>query len=109
MATLPGLDESLLAQLRTVLARYPAVESAILYGSRAKGNFTARSDIDLALVGANLDRHTVARIALDLDASDIPLQVDTQSYQDISNPKLREHIDRVGIEIYAARSSTCPT
>jgi predicted nucleotidyltransferase len=34
-----GLKESVIHKINAVLARYPQVEKAILYGSRAKGNY----------------------------------------------------------------------
>lgn len=39
-------------QVGQVLSRYPAVAAAYLFGSRAKGEGGADSDIDLALLGA---------------------------------------------------------
>jgi len=48
-----GLPASTVAQVHGVLSRHPEVERAILYGSRAKGNFKAGSDIDLTLSGRN--------------------------------------------------------
>ena len=34
-----GLPESVLQKIRAVFDRYPQVEEAVLYGSRAKGNY----------------------------------------------------------------------
>ena len=71
----------------------------ILYGSRAKGTHHPRSDIDLALKGAHLDRFDIGAVQMDLDDLDIPWQVDVQHYDDLRNPALREHINRVGVVI----------
>ena len=46
-----GLPEHVLQKIRAVFARYPQVERAILYGSRAKGSHKNGSDIDLTLCG----------------------------------------------------------
>ena len=73
--------------------------TARLYGSRAKGNFTSRSDIDLALLG-EIDRHTLSAIALDLDESDLPHAVDVLCLAHLRNRALIDHIERVGVEIY---------
>ena len=40
-----GLPEEAIAEIQAALALYPEVERAILYGSRALGNFTPGSDI----------------------------------------------------------------
>ena len=46
-----GLPETAVEKLCAVFARFPAVEKAVLYGSRAKGSFKTGSDIDLTLYG----------------------------------------------------------
>lgn len=42
-----GLPERTVEQICAVLAQYPAVERAVLYGSRAKGNYKPGSDFRL--------------------------------------------------------------
>lgn len=96
-----GLAPEQIALLQQVFARYPAVETVKLYGSRAKGTQHARSDIDLAAVGQGLDRFLIAEILLELEDSDLPYSVDLQDYQNIKNRQLLEHIDRVGVVIYS--------
>lgn len=100
MTAKPGLSATVLAQLQQIWLQFPQIDQVKLYGSRAKGNFTPRSDIDLAIFGENISRHTLAAIALILDDSDIANTVDIQLYSDIKNPLLRNHIDRVGICIF---------
>lgn len=95
-----GLPEQTIAIIRGILADYPQVETAILYGSRAKGNYRKGSDIDLTLVGAALDSRTLAAIAGQLAESAIPYQVDLSLKDAIDNPNLLAHIDRVGTVFY---------
>jgi predicted nucleotidyltransferase len=47
MSTSHGLTGETVAQIHEVFARFPEVEKAVLYGSRAKGNYKPGSDIDL--------------------------------------------------------------
>ena len=103
-----GLDAQTLQKLRQVFAKYPAIEQVKLYGSRAKGSFHDRSDIDLAVFGKGVDRFVIAAMLMDLDDTDIPFMVDLQNYQDLRNRRLVEHIDRVGVEIYA-KDTGCNT
>ena len=42
-----GLPEHAVDKIRQVLAAHPEVERAVVYGSRAKGNYRNGSDIDL--------------------------------------------------------------
>ncbi len=44
-----GLPEHTISFIVDVLTLYPAVERAVVYGSRAKGCHTPGSDIDLCL------------------------------------------------------------
>jgi predicted nucleotidyltransferase len=95
-----GLPDNTLAAIRQILADCPAVEKAILYGSRAKGNYRLGSDIDLTLVGDHLDLHILGKIAAKLDESSIPYQVDLSLWDQIDHAGLREHIERVGVVVY---------
>jgi len=95
-----GLPEQTLAIIRRILADYPAVEQAILYGSRAKGNYRKGSDIDLTLIGDDLDYRMLGEIAGRLEDSPIPYQVDLSILSYIDSPSLLEHIERVGVVFY---------
>lgn len=95
-----GLPERTCAIVRQILASYPQIEKAVLYGSRAKGNYKAGSDIDLTLFGAALDHQSLMSIASALEESDIPYTVDLSLFEQIETPALREHIQRVGQVFY---------
>ena len=95
-----GLSEQTFATVHAILAAYPEIEQAILYGSRAKGTYSKGSDIDLTLIGDRLDHRLLAQIAGRMEDSPIPYQVDLSLRSDIDNPNLLAHIDRVGVEIY---------
>ncbi len=95
-----GLSETTSATIRRIFEHYPIVEKAVIYGSRAKGNYKNGSDIDLTLFGDNLDSQTLSAIAWELDDSFIPYTVDLSLYEKIENPALRDHIDRVGVVFY---------
>jgi len=86
--------------LENILKRFPAIEQVKLYGSRAKGTYNSRSDIDLVAFGQGIDRAVIAEVLMDLDDSDIPYLVDLQAYHDLRNPQLIDHVDRVGVVIY---------
>ena len=95
-----GLTSEQLALLQQVFNKHPEVSAVKLYGSRAKGTFHERSDVDLVLVGTGIDRHLVADLLMDLADTDLPYTVDLQNYSEIKNRALIEHIDRVGLVIY---------
>lgn len=95
-----GLSAQQFGVLQYLFKKYPEIQCVKLYGSRAKGTFNPRSDVDLVVYGENIDRFLIANVLLDLDDSDFPYTVDLQNYHELKNRKLIEHIDRVGIVIY---------
>jgi uncharacterized protein len=72
-----------------------------VYGSRAKGTHSERSDLDLVIID-ELDRKTLGEIWMEVNSSDFPLTVDLQVWKDIKNENLKEHIHRVGKVFYSA-------
>ncbi len=95
----PSLSANTLDTLQRVFARYPELTEVLLYGSRAPGKSTPRSDIDLATPGI-LGFHRLGRLALDLEDANIPQKCDVQAYEHINYASLKAHIDSVGISIY---------
>jgi predicted nucleotidyltransferase len=80
------------------------VRQAILYGSRAKGNERPSSDIDLTLLGENLNLSVLFEIKNELDDLLLPYTIDLSINRHIENPALLAHIARVGKVFYEALS-----
>ena len=96
-----GLSAQTLGKIRDVFTRYPQVEEAVLYGSRARGDYKNGSDIDLTLRGGEALTHTIlSRIANDLDDQLLPYTIDLSIFKNIRNPEMVEQIARVGIALY---------
>ena len=91
-----GLSERALRLLRDVWAAEPAVNEAIIYGSRAKGNFHTGSDIDIALNAPALGFDGYQRLCVKVDDLNLPWEVDLALLSHIQNQKLLDHIARVG-------------
>ncbi len=104
-----GLSQYQLNILQQLFEKYSAIEQVKLYGSRAKGNYNERSDIDLALFGKSIQHDTLSQLLIDLDDCDIPYQIDLQNYAELQNPQLIEHINRVGVTIYNKHEPLCFT
>lgn len=98
-----GLPEHALETVRDILASFPEVETALIYGSRAMGTQRPGSDIDLTLLGADLGEQQLSEISTRLDESDIPYLVDLSLHKDIDNAGLLAHIARVG-QVFYVRS-----
>ncbi len=59
-----GLSEKNIKELTSILASFPHIEEAIIYGSRAKGNYRSGSDVDLSLKGAELTYRATERYSI---------------------------------------------
>lgn len=99
-----GLNEPTIEKICRVLANHPAIEKALLYGSRAIGNFKPGSDIDLSLYGAGLSIKELGDIEFELDDLLLPYSIDLLIFADLNHAKLREHIERVGVVFYQRES-----
>ncbi|MDE0469883.1 MAG: nucleotidyltransferase domain-containing protein [Candidatus Poribacteria bacterium] len=96
-----GLSDQTLQKIRDVFVRYPQVEEAVLYGSRARGDYKNGSDIDLTLRGSAELTHTIlSQIANDLDDQLLPYTIDLSIFKNIRNPEMIEQIERVGVALY---------
>jgi predicted nucleotidyltransferase len=91
-----GLSKRALDLLRGVFSNYPVVDRAIVYGSRAMGNYRNGSDIDIALEGHALTFDDLMRIETALDDLMLPWGIDLSLLSHIDNPELLDHITRVG-------------
>jgi len=100
-----GLKETTIQQICGVLAKYPPVEKAVLYGSRAKGNYKNGSDIDLTLYGgADLTLRVLYRLSDELDDLLLPYTIDLSIFSQIGDSDVIEHIQRVGVTFYEKSS-----
>jgi len=104
-----GLSASTVDRIQGVLVRYPAVEKALLYGSRAKGTYRPGSDIDLTLCGDGLNFSLLTRIANDLDDLLLPYQIDLSLLASLTHPALLDQIRRVGVVVYDRAAMTVET
>ncbi len=95
-----GLPQSALDKLCSIFQQHDAIESVLVYGSRAKGNYRRGSDIDLTIKGRALTFAELRQIEDQIDDLFLPYTVDLSQYEQLSNPDLIEHIDRVGVVIY---------
>lgn len=100
-----GLASGDIEKLQSVLARYPGIQKAVIYGSRAKGNYRASSDIDITLIGS-LDWQTFNRLETELDDLLLPYKIDLSIYDQIENNELRAHIQRAGKVLFSRNDAS---
>ena len=96
-----GLQETTIEKIGAVFARFPPVEKAVLYGSRARGNYKNGSDIDLTLHGGpDLTLNVMYQIAAELDDLLLPYTIDLSIFAQLTDPDFIDHIQRVGVVFY---------
>ena len=92
-----GLTESQKKILIGILQKYIKSGEEIVFGSRAMGTNTERSDIDIALRDAEFFLpYSLGDLIDEIAESDFPYLADVIIYEDIINPALKDHVDRMG-------------
>jgi predicted nucleotidyltransferase len=94
-----GIDHSDFKRLIDVISSNKKISEAILFGSRAKGNYNKYSDIDIALKANDLTFDEQLEIKVMIEELMMPYYVDVLDYDKVQNPDLKDHINRVGIRI----------
>lgn len=101
-----GLSFQQLENISNVFKKFPEVESAVLFGSRAKNTYKPSSDIDISLTGKDINLNLLSKIIHQLDDLLLPYQFDVSVYHQIQNPELLDHIEKVGITFYNSEVNT---
>ena len=96
-----GLKEEEEQLLKSIFSKYDSLNKVIVYGSRAKGTFNERSDIDLVITESNIERPLIGQIISEINNSNFPYLVDLQDFSSLKNQQLIEHINRVGKVFYS--------
>ena len=77
----PDVSPATLEKMNRVFAAYPDLAAVTLFGSRATGRATPRSDFDLVTHGI-LDHYRLGRLALDPEDLDIPQTCDVKGVRE---------------------------
>jgi predicted nucleotidyltransferase len=94
-----GITESDKEEILNILKKFPEVEEAIIFGSRALGNHKPGSDVDLVLKGP-VDNIRLTIKSILNEETLMPYNFDVLDYSNISNEELKKHIDTYGVSIY---------
>ena len=96
-----GLEQNIIDKLIAVFEQNSKVDKALVFGSRAKGNYRPDSDIDIAIKGQDLNTDDIIAMSVAFEEKGITHKIDLINYDTIKEPELKDHIDRVGIELYS--------
>jgi len=76
------------------------IKKAVIFGSRAMGNYKNGSDIDIVLFGADInDELRIVKRELN-EYTNLPYHFDILNYYEIENIELKKHIDKYGKVIF---------
>ncbi len=96
-----GLIDRDIKYINMALRNFLQIDKAIIFGSRAMGNYKKGSDVDIAIVGENIDNKTILSLNDYLnEVYPIPYFFDIVHYNSILNENLKNHIDKEGKIIY---------
>lgn len=99
-----GLPEKSFKMIVNGISQFDSIEEALIYGSRAMGNYKRGSDVDIAIKGKNITYDVVLRLSSILNQElPLPYFFDTTHYDTCENEDLKKHIDDVGVLIYSQK------
>lgn len=101
-----GLKQATIEKINGVFSSRPHIETVILYGSRAKGNYRNGSDIDLTIEGETVTLSELLKLENELDDLLLPYKIDLSLLHQIADPDLLGHIRRVGVVFYERKGSS---
>lgn len=95
-----GIKDSDLKLILDVLKNYPEIKKAIIFGSRAMGNYKNGSDIDIAIYGENMDL-ILTKLWGELEENiAVPYKFDLIDFDKVESEKLKKHIRKYGKKIF---------
>lgn len=95
-----GLGEHNLHAIIDVLSSVKKVQRALIYGSRAKGNYRSNSDIDIMVEGECLTIADLSMIDVRLDDLLLPWQIDLCARNRVGNQALLDEVEKWGVVVY---------
>ena len=96
-----GLSQTLLARLHGLFRRYPEVCRVEIFGSRARGDASPASDIDLVAFAPGLSEKRFAQLWSDVtESSDSVFRIDLLRWEALTSESLRQKIRREGHPFY---------
>ena len=97
-----GLSDTVIDELCNVFRHHADIEKVLIFGSRSKGNYRAGSDIDLAVIGKDLDYDKLLEIRCEIEDLELLYSVDLIDYPKKKGTPIADLIDRVGQVFYEA-------
>lgn len=96
-----GVSDRDIEYIKEIIKAFHEVDAAMIFGSRAMGNYKKGSDIDIALVGEKVNFDILAKIKdLLQEESPMPYFFDIVDLTHCNSPDLKKHIEHYGTILY---------
>ena len=96
-----GLRETDIDYIVGRIKEFSEIEKAVIFGSRAKGNYKPGSDIDVGIYGEEITFDTIAALHDRLEEQGpLPYFFDIVDYTHLNHKELKSDIDRKGKVIF---------
>lgn len=95
-----GLSDTVIEELQEVFHRHTNIKKVLIFGSRSKGTYRTGSDIDLAVIGDNIDYDQLLSIFCEIDDLELLYSVELLDYNKKRGTPIGDHIDKVGQVFY---------
>ena len=104
-----GLDTDTIRNIKDCFAKIPQIQKVLLYGSRAKGNYKNGSDIDLILIGKNLNPDdSIYPLKEELNKLYLPYTFDISILSKLDKLEFINRILKVGKTFYQKETNELP-
>ncbi|WP_059106155.1 nucleotidyltransferase domain-containing protein [Shouchella shacheensis] len=100
-----GISKRFMKELQDLCAANEQIEKVLLFGSRARGDYTRTSDIDLAVFTSVLSHSQQNLIEAQIDEMSTPLKVDVLFVDRVTKEKLISNIEKEGAVIFEQREA----
>lgn len=94
-----GLSKNTLETIVTAIGQFPAVEKAVIFGSRANNTYKNYSDIDIAIYAPKMLAE-FSKLWNKLDDLSLIYKLDIIHYDALTNEDLKQKIDKEGVVIF---------
>lgn len=100
-----GLSDIYLEQIKSAFSSIPEIDEVVIYGSRARGDYSPTSDIDITLKGKGLTISHLSRLDNALDDLLMPYSFDICIFDKIRDEQFLSNVIRDGKTLYLKQDS----
>ena len=94
-----GISATQLAHIKAICTGLLSVKAAVVFGSRSLENYREGSGLDICLIDHEMTFSELLSIQSQIENLNLPIHCEVIRFSTLQNEDLREHIERVGVEL----------